>query len=223
MADKEKMISVVKKVLAKASNNPSAIEAADAALKAQELMAKYHIEDIDLMDKVELEEISESVYHFKENDPNNHKWKLQLSSIVARNFRCEVYCTGKHIIKFFGYQQDTEIAKEVFGTLYSIGDRLGSKEFKKSVIETGTGKGVYNSFIAGFLKGIREALDKQCTALMLVVPKEVKEEYQELAKTFTKSFDTSLSHKNGFSAAHYQKGVVEGRNAISARQLQEKN
>lgn len=84
--------------------------------------------------------------------------------------------------------------------------------------ELGTTKGVYNSFILGFLKGIKEALDKQCTALMIVTPKEVKESYAELSKTFTK-FISSEVKTSRFDTSAFSSGVKEGKNAIQARQL----
>lgn len=36
-----------------------------------------------------------------------------------------------------------------------------------------------NTYLLGFCEGIQEVLDRQCTALMLVVPKEVEKAYAE--------------------------------------------
>ena len=220
MAKKEKAIELVKKALALAGDNPNENEAIAAALKAQELMAKYNITEIDLMDRVECETIEESIFNFKNNinDCDNHKWKFQLATIIAKNFRCEVYCSGNHIIKFYGYKKDSMIAKEVFGSMYVIGDKLGRRYKERAKKETGTTKGVYNSFILGFLKGIKEALDKQCTALMIVTPKKVKDSYQELAKSFTRTINSGVKTSN-FDNDAFQSGIYEGRNAMQAKQL----
>lgn len=221
MSKQEKMIQVVKKLLALSQNNPSQEEAISAALKAQELMAKYNIEEHQVLEKVECETIEESIFNFKGtiNDCDNHKWKLQLARIIADNFKCEVYCSGSHIIRFYGYKQDSMVAKEVFGSMYVIGDKLGRRYKEQIKKETGTTKGVYNSFILGFLKGIKEALDKQCTALMIVTPKEVKDSFAEMSKSFTKTLNANVTTKGRFNSDAFQSGVYEGRNAAQARQL----
>lgn len=220
MNKNEKMIQVIKKLLALSQNNTSEEEAISAALKAQELMAKYNIEEYQLLEKVECETIEESIFNFKGtiNDCDNHKWKFQLAQIIAKNFRCEVYCSGNHIIRFYGYKQDSMVAKEVFGSMYIIGDKLGRRYKEKAKKETGTTKGVYNSFILGFLKGIKEALDKQCTALMIVTPKEVKDSYKEMSKNWTKSINAGVNTSN-FNHNAFQSGIYEGKNAMQARQL----
>lgn len=51
MNNKE-VIEKVKKILALAENNPNENEALAAALKAQKMMAKFHIQEEDLRDEV---------------------------------------------------------------------------------------------------------------------------------------------------------------------------
>ena len=219
MNKQEKMIEVVKKLMALSQNNPSQEEALSAALKAQELMAKYNISEAQLGEKLDSTTINSSSFNFKGNinDCDNHKWKYNLAHIVANNFRCEVYVTGSHIINFFGYEQDAKVAVEVFGTLYKIGDRLGRRERERAKKLYKTVSGVYNSFILGFLKGLEEALEKQCTALMIVTPKEVKEQFTDMTARWTKK--ASKVQVSNYSANAYNNGVVEGHNAVEQRQL----
>lgn len=219
MNKQEKMIEVVKKLMALSQNNPSQEEALSAALKAQELMAKYNISEAQLGEKLDSTTINSSSFNFKGNinDCDNHKWKYNLAHIVANNFRCEVYVTGSHIINFFGYEQDAKVAVEVFGTLYKIGDRLGRRERERAKKLYKTVNGVYNSFILGFLKGLEEALEKQCTALMIVTPKEVKEQFTDMTAEWVKK--AARIQVSSYSASAYNNGVVEGRNAVEQRQL----
>lgn len=219
MNKQEKMIEVVKKLMALSQNNPSQEEALSAALKAQELMAKYNISEAQLGEKLDSTTINSASFNFKGNinDCDNHKWKYSLAHIVADNFRCEVYITGSHMVNFFGYEQDAKVAAEVFGTLYKIGDRLGRRECGRAKKICGSVKGVYNSFILGFLKGLKEALEKQCTALMIVTPKEVKEQFTNMTAGWSKK--TSRVQATNYNLDAYNNGIVEGRNAAEKRQL----
>lgn len=86
----EKIIQTIKKVLDLSRNNPSEEEAKTAALKAQQLLAKYNIKESDLVDGNTSENIVE-----KYSDVGLAKWKYGLACIVARNFRCEMFMLGR--------------------------------------------------------------------------------------------------------------------------------
>lgn len=213
---KEKMIEKIKKMLKLAENNPSQEEALSAALQAQKLMAKYNIHE----DDVTLEEIKDeidSVFSAQKHNSHLLSWRKSLASIVARNFRCKCYVSGKDIV-FRGYKKDAEIALEVYLTLYTIGNQLASKAYAEQKVRTGTGKGAYNSFVAGFLSGVEEGLSVQCTALMLVVPKEVQEEYKQFSATFGTT-KVSLQVKDG---KLFAKGKEEGKAAVKSRAIEKK-
>lgn len=212
-----KMIDKIKKILKLAQDNPSMEEGLAAALQAQKLMHKYSIHKED----VELEEIKDeitSIFSEQKHDSQLHAWRKHLAMIVAKNFRCKCYMSGQDVV-FRGYKADAEIALEVYMNLYTIGDKLGSKAYKEQLAETGSGKGAYNSFILGFLKGIEEGLGEQCTALMIIVPKEVEEEYTEFSKNFKKSRGMAVHGVNG---QLYEKGRREGKAAVKSRQLEDK-
>lgn len=109
MADYEKLIEKITNLLDLAGNNPSENEALAAALKAQELMAKYHIELADLGHRQD--EIVEEPCIAKSSGVS--KWKMTLACILAENFCCKTFLSAGRVV-FYGYQQDARIAKEVF-------------------------------------------------------------------------------------------------------------
>lgn len=217
---KEKMIEVVKKLMALSQNNPSQEEAVAAALKAQELMAKYDISEIETLEKVD-KNISEVEVVFRARSSHDNKaWKIPLSLIIAPNFKCEVYKQGKAAVVFYGYKQDALVAKEVMMSLYEIGNKLACTEYDRVKALTGTAKGVYNSFILGYLQGIREALAEQCTALLIVTPKEVKKGFKEKCDSagFTTS-KTAISNKS-FNGESYGIGKKAGKDMAGKRKVE---
>ena len=212
-----KMIEKIKKVLKLAQDNPSMEEGLAAALQAQKLMHKYNIHK----DEVELEEIRDeitSVFSNQKHDSHLKAWRKNLAAIVARNFRCKCYMRGQDVV-FRGYKADAEIALDVYMNLYNICHKLGVQLKKKEKEETGTGKGVQNSFAIGFLKGVEEGLGEQCKALMIIVPKEVEEEFEEFSKNFKTSRGMAVNNIDG---RIYEKGRREGKAAVKARQLENK-
>ena len=212
-----KIIAQIKKVLALAKDNPSIEEGLAAALKAQELMVKYNIHE----QEVEWEEVKDeisSVFISEIGKLVLMAWRKQLAVIVARNFRCKCYMRG-NAVAFRGYTQDIKIAAEVFKTLYDIGERLGYKAEAEVRKMYGTAKGVHNTFIAGFLKGIEEGFGEQCTALMVVTPKEVEDEFEHFSKDFKPGRGKALEV---IDSGIFEKGVAEGKNAVKARQVEKK-
>lgn len=215
---REKMIEKIKKMMALAENNPSEEEALSAALQAHKLMVKYNIHEED----VSLEEVKDEITSiFSEQKHNAHlmAWRKQLGAVVAKAFRCKCYISGQDVV-FRGYKDDAQLALEVYLMLYTIGDKLGSKGYAQQMEEEGTGKGAYNSVTLGFLRGVNDAFGEQCTALMVVTPKEVEEEWND----FSKDFKTSKSHirVSEINGKLYKEGYAEGKAAVKSRGLEEK-
>lgn len=211
---REKMIEKVKKMMALAENNPSEEEALSAALQAHKLMAKYNIHE----DEVSLEEVQEEIVSiFSEQKHGCHlmAWRKQLGATVAKAFRCKCYISGQDVV-FRGYREDAQLALDVYLMLYTVGDKLGSKAYHEKIEETGTGKGAYNSMTVGFLCGVRDAFNEQCTALMVVTPKEVEEDWDK----FSANFKTSKSNLKVLDGALYHKGYAEGKQAVKSRAIE---
>ena len=83
MESREKILEKIEKLLALAGNNPSEKEAISAALKAQELMAKYNIELADLEGKSLEQNIVEETYTPKANCHYVRKWRPRLSQRIS--------------------------------------------------------------------------------------------------------------------------------------------
>lgn len=211
---REKMIEKIKKMMALAENNPSEEEALSVALQAHKLMMKYNIHE----DEVSLEEVKEdivSIFSEQKHNSSLHKWRKQLAATVAKSFRCKCYIHGKDVV-FRGYKDDAQLALDVYLMLYAVGDKLGSKAYSTQLNDTGSGKGAYNSFVVGFLYGVRDAFDEQCTALMVITPKEVEEDWEE----FSAGMRTSKTSFTVIDKNLYEKGYKEGKQAVKSRAIE---
>ena len=216
---KEAMIEKIKKILKLSKDNPSQEEGMAAALKAQQLLSQYNIsEDEVSLEEISPEAISESVVELKHN-AHLFAWYKNLAGTVARNFRVKAYLDSRKDVVFRGFTEDTKIAAEVYKYLYALGDKLACNACKVAHEENGTVKGVYNSFIIGYLEGIESALGEQCTALMLVIPKAVEEDYEVFSAANLKQTKSSVTGKKN---QNYEEGLTEGKQAVRSRQLKDK-
>lgn len=219
----EKIIDKIKKVLELSRNNPSEAEAQAAALKAQKLMAQYHITIEQVDDVQDIENIVEETVKVG----GGKKWKYRLASIVANNFRCRTFYYGSNWVVFYGYKTDAEIAASVFKYLFKVGNRAADTYYHQlrwDALDRGEyfdGRGIANSFLTGYMRGIKDALDKQCTALMIVVPPEVEESYTERTSK-SKTIDSSLKTGSYYGHQAREAGYTKGRSTMESRQLEEK-
>lgn len=217
----EKIIAKIKKVLELSKNNPSEEEAKSAALKAQRLMAEYHIS----MSEVEAVEDIDSIVEKSVKIGTGNKWKYTLAGIIAKNFRCKHFYYGKSSVVFYGHEVDAEIAAETFKFLFETGNKAAISFYNKlrnEAVRYGKffdGTGIKNSFLIGYLEGIKEELEKQCTALMIVVPKEVEEGYSERTKECHKMQLSGLRATSYYGNQSREEGRKTGKNAISSKQL----
>lgn len=217
----EKIIEKIKKVLELSRNNPSEAEAKAAALKAQRLMAEYHIS----MAEVDAIEDVENIAEKSVNVGTGNKWKYGLANIVAKNFRCKHFLCGKDTVVFYGYQVDAEIAAETFKFLFETGKKAANNYYMKlrnKAQKNGNffiGNGIKNCFLIGYMEGISDGLEKQCTALMIVIPKQVEEKYIERSQGFR-----TVRHKRLNTASYYgnqsiEEGRIVGKNTIDSRKI----
>ena len=210
----EKIIDKIKNLLDLANNNPNEHEALAAALKAQELMAKHNVD----ASVINVDESKDEIYHAIYSDTGKHemkKWKLSLCGVIARNFKCKVYLSGTTII-FYGYKKDAEIALEVFKFLYNTGNKLALKHWRNAKKNGKNTKGLMNTYLMGFIAGIKEALDKQCTALMIVVPQEIEKSFEEMSQDWKHKKCTIRTNRDSKT---YEQGRQDGKEAVSARQI----
>lgn len=194
---REKLVEKIKKMMELANHNNSEEESISAALQAQRLMVKYNIHE----DEVSLEEIKEELGSIEADQKVSTQlknWRFQLALIVAKNFRCKTYRKASQVV-FRGYKTDIQLALQTYLLLYNVGHRNGAAAYAVARQLHGSGKGIYNSYALGFLSGVRSAFDEQCTALMVVTPPEVEEEFKE----FSKGFKATKSHIHGADFATY--------------------
>lgn len=219
----EKIIEKIQKCLALANNNPSEEEAKAAALQAQKLIAKYNI-NMSAVEQTEENEIDEQVVWFKDCVKGVARaWKYQLAQVVADNFRCKCFFYSKSGVCFYGHKVDVTAACEVFKYLFNIGDKLANRvayrvlrEYHKRG-ESAQIAGIYNSFVIGFLAGLKASLEKQCTALMIVTPEDVKEGFAKRTEKMGKS--NASMRNNGFNKKAYDEGHQAGKSALASREL----
>lgn len=210
MTDMNKMLEKVRKLMALAGNNPSEQEAQAAALKAQELIAKYNLD----MSKETGEKIN---YKFLQAvHSNNEGYRKPLAVAIADNFRCKAIVIG-NMINFFGREGDVEACVEMFNYLYRVSHNIGLKLERQARKEGRNTHGVANSYWTGFIVGLKDALGAQSKALAIVVPEDVK---QEFTKTFPNLRKGSGGMRNtGLDKDAYNKGREDGKYSMGKRQL----
>ncbi len=204
------MQKVVRKLFDKAASTHSEHEAEAAILKAQELMAKYGIQDIG--EENDIKYISLTCKH-----TGNRSFRRPLAKIIADNFRVKNYLQDMQIT-FFGRGNDVLTAKQAFEYTYAFICRESGRICRKMRENFQDTTGVVNSYSMGFCQGLKEKLDAQSVALMVVTPSDVTEKFEELSKGFGRSkHKMSLA---GFSRSIYERGRKDGREALDRRRLE---
>jgi hypothetical protein len=225
MATTDKILQKIKKVLELSKNNPSEEEAKSAALKAQRLMAEYHIEMVDL-DKLNGDTDITSV---KVAVGNGNKWKSPLAYVVSKNFRCRYYFYGRDTIMFYGHKIDAEIAAETFKFFFAFGNKKANQYYTKiRAMGNKSTKGIKNTYLVSYLEGISEVLEKQSTALMIITPQDVEDGYLKLTggdgfKTKEQSgLRIRVDEDNEIVKSAKREGRAMGRNVAQSRSIESK-
>lgn len=214
MKTKEEILEKIKGLLAlgDASRNNSDEEAKAAMLKAQQLMAKYDIS----AEEVEGEEEERYSHEMCE-----HKWdyayRIPLASVLAKNFRCMTYSRGKTIV-FMGHPSDAKICKATFEYAYQFIQKRGNQIYNKRYAMGYPTKGVFNSYANGFITGLKEAFDVQCTALAIVTPPDVVSHFEELSKDWRTKKSKSID-VNDYEV--YREGHKDGKSFMDKDKLPE--
>lgn len=211
MTDMNKIVEKIQKLLALSGNNPSEEEAQAAALMAQRLIAKYNVDVNNLPGE---EKITYKL--LKATHSNNEGYRSYLAVVIADNFRCKPILMGP-VIHFFGREGDVDACVEVFNYLYKVSHGKGLKLEREARKAGRNTHGVANTYWKGFIVGLKESLDKQCKALMIVTPQDVKDEFQE--RFSPKEAKRFGSRNTGFDRAAYDAGYSDGKSAMDKRSL----
>lgn len=210
----EKIIEKIRKLLNMTQENgASENEAMMAALKAQKLMAEYNINIADIETCDDSMTIIEESFVCGKGD----KWKVRLAAIIANNFRCKTYFIGKSQVVFYGYESDAKIALDVFKFLFTTGNKLADRCYYEYYKKGENTRGVKNTFLLGFCQGINDVLGKQCVALMIVTPEEVKKSFDEKTANW-KTVQSTLKTNNDIRA--FEKGREEGKTLANSRSIE---
>lgn len=211
----EKVIRKISKMLALSDleHNPEEKEAISVSMAVQKLLAKYNLSLADIKGHRPEEEIEQVIADVS----ISRKWKYGLADVVAENYACKCFYCGADEIVFFGYKADILIARRVFIYLIKVGNRLANQYVKRYKEKNGESDNVYNSFVSGFIDGVRKELEKQCTALALVVQPEVTNAYD----AFTADFKTINPKIQADRAKAYREGIEEGKRALNAQYVED--
>ena len=209
----DKIVEKIKKLLALAdkAQNTNENEAQAALLKAQKLMAEYG---------VSVEGNTEEAHTYKFvvcNTPKNKGFRTHLACIIGDNFRCKPIMHGNQVA-FLGRSEDVDICVSAFEFAYAFARRNGDREFRRAHREGRDPRNVFNSYAMGFLSGLRHKLAEQSKALMIVVPQDVKDEFDNRypnVKTYAGGMRNNRDR--GYDSQAYFTGVTDGKNVLNER------
>lgn len=213
--DRTKILNKVKKLLAMAEGGTKH-EQEVAYFQAQKLMAKYHIEMHDVRD---LEKEKAITIYVGEEYNIKKDCFMKLQHIIGKNFRCKTYYSYPNkktfLPRFVGFETDVTVAVEVFKSAYDYAKNEANRIAMREYNTYGSSMGVRDDFIDGFIAGLAEGFRKQLeeskeTAIMIVIPKEVEEEYQKITFSLevVKTTPSKGSGAKHIMRAGYEKGKM---------------
>lgn len=208
------LIKIQKLLLLSNDKAATESEAKSAALAAQKLLAKYNLD----MDTVNVANDEKEIVETRvaSSEYKNYAWAPKLANVLSKNYCCKFWViTSRNTITslvFYGFKGHTEVAKSVFNYLFNVGNNLALAYCREYSKKYGHSRGVYNSYVMGFLAGIKAILDEQCTALKIVIPEEVEEGYKE--HQFAR-YKTRMNINKDSNI--YNKGFADGKAAFGNR------
>lgn len=210
--EEEKISEKIRKLLSLAEKNQNEEEANAALLKAQDLMVKYRIET--------WQTTKEVVCHVSVDMRATAQWEEWLFSVICKNYRCVGYYQ-KGIPVFLGLEEDATTAKQIYCYAHEFARKVADRMYQQELKKKGTGKGVRNSYLRGFVAGLKkqfdEALDHVFVSqdgqvfdkqLILSMPSEVTTYYERFKQNLQ---ERKFRSSNQVSFEAYQKGYRDGK------------
>lgn len=220
--EKEKIIDKIKKLLELSKNNPNKEEAILALTKARELMFKHN---------VDIENIKKDDTNYFEKIVQLKKWKnwilffLMYLNDAFGTF--SLYNEYSKKVYFYGEKEKVLGVSEIFEFLFEIADYLAMKEYRNYLKEYGTGKGIYLSYILGFINGVNNALEKQNRKFeeygIVIVTSEVLKQQVRKDKNAVEKSEKKLFNKNintDLNREVFDKGFDEGITILDKKQIE---
>jgi hypothetical protein len=220
--EKEKIIDKIRKLLELSKNNPNKEEAILALTKARELMFKHN---------VDMENIKKDDTNYFEKIVQLKKWKnwilffLMYLNDAFGTF--SLYNEYTKRVYFYGEKEKVLGVSEIFEFLFEVADYLAMKEYRNYLKEYGTGKGIYLSYILGFINGVNNALEKQNREFeeygIVIVTSEVLKQQVRKDKNAVKKREKRLFNKNintDLNREVFDKGYDEGITILDKKQIE---
>ena len=225
---REKLLNKITNLLKLSENNSNENEAQSALLKAQEIMAKYNIEQQELGIKEENKKIMKK--KIIENKGRIMWYEYSLASIISKNFRCTYYSSrnkGKYnaSITILGLEEDVLICSYLFDFAINMLKKFGKEYIKNNSNENTNNTSLKNVYYNGFIKGLdksfKEQVEQNNWGLVLVKDALV---IQEESKLNIKSIKTSgikplYENNNGAFNSGFSDGYNTGKNYNSKKKL----
>lgn len=213
----DRILRRIKGLLTLAEDESNVNESHSAFLMAQKLMIEYGVDANELTD-------DEEVIRVLEQSGTEYKrlfwYERELANIVARNFRCKDFIRNKHFegksqiqrkIMFMGSDEDVELASEMYKLVISAIEFYTHKYIK----ENGVGiryhtQSLKNDYMNGFISGLESKFEEQIQTqewgLVLAIPKEVEERFDEVVTGKSLGYNVPKLE----SQETYQQGYEDG-------------
>ena len=219
--EKEKIIDKIRKLLELSKNNPNKEEAILALTKARELMFKHN---------VDIENIKKDDTNYFEKIVQLKKWKNWIIFFVMYLNDAfgtfSLYNEYTKRVYFYGEKEKVLGVSEIFEFLFEVADYLAMKEYRNYLKEYGTGKGIYLSYILGFINGVNNALEKQNREFeeygIVIVTSEVLKQQVRKDKNAVEKREKKLFNKNidaDLNREVFDKGYDEGITILDKKQI----
>ena len=210
---KEQVIDKIKKLLALANDGANDNEAQAALLMAQKLMAKHNVH-------VEVSDMKETVAYAQEECVHRYDaaYRKPLAHVIADNFRCKFFLRGNQVV-FFGRDFDARVAKEAFEYAYEFAMREGNKLENAAYSKYGSARGVHSSYTAGFIAGLKSALEAQSTALIVVTPQDVTDEFASMSANWGTARGGFRLNSSNIDADAWHRGHHDGKTIMNGRRI----
>lgn len=219
--EKEKIIDKIRKLLELSKNNPNKEEAILALTKARELMFKHN---------VDIENIKKDDTNYFEKIVQLKKWKNWIIFFVMYLNDAfgtfSLYNEYTKRVYFYGEKEKVLGVSEIFEFLFEVADYLAMKEYRNYLKEYGTGKGIYLSYILGFINGVNNALEKQNREFeeygIVIVTSEVLKQQVRKDKNAVEKREKKLFNKNineDLNREVFDKGYDEGIIILDKKQI----
>lgn len=214
----EKIIEKVQKLINLAGNNPNEAEAQAAMLKAQQLMAQYHIDAKAIGEKPEDKKVESVIIEGNQSTA----WAIRLANVITSNFRCSLLRVPHQGLMFVGLAEDVAIAKGIYVFATQVLEKNMKKlrrQYRKQGLST---EGISQDYASGFVAGLNDKYKKQVEkngwALVLVKDALVVAETEKLIDPKGKGYKAKSKPRRG-DLGLYTQGYQDG-NTLGDNQKQ---